>query len=103
MQAPNSSAQTNTNRTMYLWLGVVLLVVGLACHVLAARAIGGSYIAYRDHLVGFVVLTFFAGALLAVTERKFWRGRHDLTLFVLGAVQTSLGVFVYIERFSVHG
>ena len=86
-----------------LWLGVLLLVVGFFGHFFAARAIGGSYIAYRDHIFGFVVLTLVSGAVLAALGWRFWKGRHDITLLILGAVQALVGVYVYIERFSVHG
>ena len=86
-----------------LWLGVLLLAVGFLGHFFAARAIGGSYIAYRDHIFGFVVLTLVSGAVLAALGWRFWKGRHDITLLILGAVQALVGVYVYIERFSVHG
>ena len=103
VDASSSSTQANMNRHVYLWLGIVLLVAGLMGHVLAARAIGGSSLAYRDHLVGFLALTIVSGAILVAFGRKFWRGRHDLTLLFLGALQAAIGVFVYIERYSVHG
>ena len=90
------------NRTL-LWLGVILVFAGLLGHYLAARAIGGSYIAYRDHIGGFVGLTLVSGAIIAFLGRRFWKGRIDITLLILGVVQALLGVFVYIERFSVHG
>lgn len=90
------------NRTL-LWLGVILLFAGLLGHFLAARAIGGSYIAYRDHIGGFVGLTLVSGAIIALVGRRFWKGRNDITLLILGVVQALLGLFVYIERFKVHG
>ena len=93
---------TTMNRTLLI-VGAVLLAVGLLCHVLAARAIGGSYIAYRDHIGGFVILTLASGAILAGLGWRFWKGRHDITLAALGLLQTVLGIRVYIERFSVHG
>jgi hypothetical protein len=72
-------------------------------HLLSARAIGGSYVAYRDHILGFVGLTLVSGAIVAGLGWRFWKGRHDITLLILGAVQTIVGVVVYINRFSVHG
>jgi hypothetical protein len=72
-------------------------------HLLSARAIGGSYLAYRDHIFGFVVLTLVSGAIIAGLGWRFWKGRHDITLLILGAVQTIVGIVVYINRFSVHG
>ena len=38
------------------WLGLVLLVIGFLGHFFAARAIGGSYLAFRDHIFGFFAL-----------------------------------------------
>jgi hypothetical protein len=84
-------------------LGVILLGVGLLLHLLSAQAIGGSYVAYRDHILGFVGLTLIPGAILAGLGWRFWKGRHDITLLILGVLQTVIGVLVYINRFSVHG
>jgi hypothetical protein len=90
-------------RPRWTLLGVILLGVGLLLHLLSARAIGGSYLAYRDHIFGFVVLTLVSGAIIAGLGWRFWKGRHDITLLILGAVQTIVGIVVYINRFSVHG
>lgn len=94
--------QGTPNRGL-LWLGVALLGVGLMGHILAARAIGGSYVAYRDHVGGFVGLTLVSGAIIAGLGWRFWKGRHDITLLILGALQSIIGVLVYIQRFNVHG
>ena len=100
-----ASATTHVSQSprWYLWFGLAFLIAGLVGHVLAARAIGGSYVAYRDHLAGFIVLTVVSGAVLALAGRRFWRGRSELTVLLLGALQAVLGLVVYIERFSVHG
>jgi hypothetical protein len=87
----------------WAWLGAILLGLGLLGHLLAAQAIGGTYIAYRDHIAGFVGLTFVSGLIIAGLGWRFWKGRHDITLLILGVVQALLGLLVYIERFSVHG
>lgn len=84
-------------------IGIVCLLAGLACHLAAAQAIGGSFLAYRDHVLGFVLLTIVPGALIALVGRRFWRGRSDISLFVVGVLQVVMGIYVYIERFSVHG
>ena len=84
-------------------LGFALLGVGLLCHIVAAQAIGGSFVAYRDHVAGFVMLTVVAGLLISALGWRFWKRRHDISILILGAVQAALGVWVYIERFSVHG
>ena len=85
-----------------MWLGVVLLAAGLSGHLLAARAIGGYYVAYRDHIFGFVLLTTVAGAIIAGLGWRFWRGRHDITVLILGAVQAILGLVIYLNRFNIH-
>lgn len=94
--------QTTVSRR-WLWLGVLLLAGGLLGHVLAAIAIGGTYIAYRDHIFGFVFLTLVSGALIAGLGWRFWKGRHDITLLILGALQALIGAWVYMGRFNVHG
>ena len=84
-------------------IGLALLVAGFVCHVLAAQAIGGTRLAYRDHLLGFAGLTVVTGALIAGLGARFWKGRRDITVLILGVAQAAIGVFVYITRFSVHG
>ena len=84
-----------------IWIGVFLLVAGLLGHLFAARAIGGSYIAYRDHIFGFVLLSLVSGAVIAGLGWRFWRGRHDITLLILGAVQAVVGFVIYLERFHI--
>jgi len=88
---------------LYTSLGVILLVVGFLGHYFAARAIGGSYIAYRDHIFGFFVILLVTGLIIAGLGWRFWKGRRDITLLIVGVVQALLGVWVYMERFSVHG
>ncbi|HYU52018.1 MAG TPA: hypothetical protein VEK37_03705 [Gemmatimonadaceae bacterium] len=85
----------------WIWLGVILLVIGLSGHLLAARAIGGYYIAYRDHIAGFLLLTVVSGAIVAALGCRFWKGRHDITLLIVGALQTILGIVIYINRFHI--
>jgi hypothetical protein len=85
------------------WLGLVLLVIGFLGHFFAARAIGGSYIAFRDHIFGFFLILVVSGLIIAGLGWRFWKGRNDITLLIIGVVQALFGIFVYIERFSVHG
>ena len=87
----------------WTWLGVILLTIGFLGHFFAARAIGGSYIAYRDHIFGFFLILVVSGAIIAGLGWRFWKGRHDITLLIVGVVQALFGIWVYIERFNVHG
>ena len=87
----------------WTWLGAFLLVVGFLGHYFAARAIGGSYIAYRDHIFGFFLILVVTGAIIAGLGWKFWKGRRDITVLIIGLVQALFGIWVYIGRFNVHG
>jgi hypothetical protein len=98
-----TSAESSTFARPRLWSGLTLLFAGLMGHVLAARAIGGTYVAYRDHLGGFAFLTLVTGALLFVLGKRIWRGERSWTVLWLGVVQAAFGLFAYITRFSLHG
>ncbi len=84
-------------------LGVILLVLGFLGHFFAARAIGGTYPAFRDHVFGFFLILVVSGAIIWGLGLRFWRGRHDITLLIIGALQAVFGLLIYINRFSVHG
>ena len=84
-------------------IGAVLLGVALLLHLLAARAIGGSYVAYRDHVFGFFLILVVSGVVTGIMGWRFWRGRPDITMLVVGVVSVLLGVLVYVQRFHVHG
>jgi len=86
-----------------MWLGFVLLGIGLLGHLMAARAIGGSYIAYRDHVAGFLIILIVSGALIMAAGRWLWKGRVDVTVLTVGIVQALFALFVYATRFHVHG
>src|SRR5438094_10588326 len=77
------------------WIGVLLLVGGLLGHLFAARAIGGSYVAYRDPIFGFVLLSLVSGALIAGMGWRFCRREHDIKLLFLTLIQAPLCVAVY--------
>src|SRR5665647_323047 len=103
METPQPIVLSGPRSRIRMSLGAILLIAGFLLHFFAARAIGGSRIAYRDHILGFVVLTLVSGAIIAALGSRFWKGRHDVNLLLLGATQAIIGVVVYIERFSVHG
>ena len=84
-------------------LGAILIAVAFLLHWLSARAIGGSYIAYRDHIFGFFLILVVSGAVIGIIGWRFWRGRPDITILLTGVVSTLLGVMVYIQRFHVDG
>jgi hypothetical protein len=43
-----------------------------------------------------------SGGPLALVGRRFWRGRHDITLLIVGVIEAVLGLVVWINRFSIH-
>jgi len=77
------------------WLGAVSLALGLVFHLLAANAESGRAIHYRHHVFGFLLLSVVSALLVVGFGRLSWRGRHDLTVLVVGALQTILGIWVY--------
>jgi hypothetical protein len=86
-----------------MWLGAVLLFAGFLGHFFAARAIGGTYIAYRDHIFGFMLLTVVSAVIVGVIGKFWWKGRADITLLIVGVLQTIFAVMIYMNRFAVHG
>jgi len=79
-----------------VWLGAVLLGAGLLGHLLAAHVMGGSSLAYTHHIFGFFLILVVTGATIAGLGWLFWRGRHDITVLIIGAVQALFGIAVYI-------
>jgi hypothetical protein len=83
------------------WLGALLIVVGFLGHFFAARAIG-TYIYYRDHIFGFFLILLVTGPIIAWLGSRFWRGRRDITVLIIGVVQALFGIVIYINRFNIH-
>ena len=100
---PDTSDTRSAVNPSWSLLGVVLLIVGFLGHFFAARAIGGSYIAFRDHIFGFFLILVVTGVVVALMGRWFWKGRPDITIFIVGAIQACFGILVYVQRFHVHG
>jgi hypothetical protein len=100
METPRAVPVPRTLSRTRIWLGVILIGVGLLGHILAAHAIGRP-IDYQHHIIGFVLILTVSGAVVAGLGWLFWRGRHDITALIVGAVQALFGVFVYLERFNI--
>jgi hypothetical protein len=60
MGTVNSIVAPPSGSRLRIWLGVLLVIAGLCGHLFAARAIGGYYIAYRDH-ISFVLIALVTG------------------------------------------
>ena len=94
MDSSRALASPDTDGRRYL-LGVLLILLGFGGHLLAAGAIGGSAHAYAEHTKGFFLLTAASAVILWGMSLRWWRGRTDLTVLGVGAVQLLLGVLVY--------
>jgi len=101
MGTPHAIAAPRGASRSRAWLGLVLLVVGLAGHLLAARAMGGSRIAYGHHTFGFFLILAVTGGIVAATGWRYWRRRRDVMLLVIGAIQAFFGVVVYLSQLGV--
>ncbi len=79
-------------------IAAALLLLGLLGHLLAARAMGGSRVAYVHHVLGFFIIAALTGLPLLGLARLFWRGRRGVTLLAFAAVQALLGLVVYANQ-----
>lgn len=103
MEAPHDNAAPMTAGGPWTWLGIILVIGAFLFHLFAARAIGGTRVAYRDHMAGFGLILVVTGGIIALLGRRFWKGRPDVTVLIIGAVQALVGLLVYVQRFHVHG
>ena len=87
-------------RPSWIWVGVVLIVVGFLGHFFAARAIG-TYIYYRDHIFGFFLILLVTGSIIAGLGWRFWKGRKDITVLIIGVVQAAFGIAIYLMRYHI--
>lgn len=79
-----------------IWVGVVLLALGLIGHLYAAHAMGGSRVAYAHHVFGFFLILVVTGAIIAALGWRLWRSRPDITVLTVGAVQALFGLLVAV-------
>lgn len=100
------SAKINSLRAASEWTRrgtVLLLLIGLAGHLVAADAIGGGSTAYLHHVGGFVLILAVTGGLLAALARFVWPRHWPATLLTIGALQAALGVWIALAPGSVSG
>ena len=79
-------------------LTVVLLIVGLLGHVVAAREMGGYRLAYIHHVLGFFFIALVTGLLMLGVGWLLWRGRRRPSLLAFSAVQAALGIAVMLGQ-----
>jgi hypothetical protein len=97
---PDLADPPNATKPLYTWLGVILIAVGFFGHFFAARAIG-TYIYYRDHIFGFFLILLVTGSIIAVLGWRFWKGRKDITVLIIGVVQAAFGIAIYLMRYHI--
>ena len=91
------------NNSLLTALGVALIIFAFFCHFFAARAIGGTYVDFRDHIAGFFMILVVTGVIIAGLGWRFWKGRRDITLLIIGVVQAVFGIVIYLQRYHLHG
>ena len=101
MGTVNAIVAPPSGSRLRIWLGVLLFIAGLCGHLFAARAIGGYYIAYRDHIGGFVLIALVTGVIIVPLGLRFWKGRPDVTVLILGVTQAIIGFVIYLFRYHV--
>jgi len=102
METPYATDVASPASRTRIWLGVILIGVGFLGHFFAARAISGNNpLAYQHHIFGFFLILVVTGAIIAGLGWLFWRGRRDITVLTIGAVQALFGIVIYIERFHI--
>jgi len=101
--SPAPAADSTSSPTTQLWrvAVAVLLALGLLGHLLAARAIGGSRMAYTHHVFGFFLILVVTGIIIALLGRWLWRDRPRITWLVVAAVQALFGLIIYLDRFHI--
>ena len=102
METPHAMGVAGTVSRTRIWLGVILIGLGFLGHFFAARAIGGTTLAYKDHIFGFFLILLVSGAIIAGLGWRFWKGRCDITVLTIGVVQALFGLVIYIERFHIN-
>lgn len=93
--APTADGRSPASRVR-IWVGIVLLVLGLIGHLYAAHAMGGSRVAYTHHVFGFFLILVVTGAIIAALAWRFWRSRPDIIVLAVGAVQALFGLLVAV-------
>jgi hypothetical protein len=96
----SSAGSPKQMNPLYVCLGVILIVVGFFGHFFAARAFG-TYIYYRDHIFGFFLILLVTGSVIALLGWRFWRGRKDITVLIIGVVQAAFGIAIYLMRYHI--
>ena len=81
------------------WAAWMLLALGLAGHVYAAHAMGGSRIAYTHHVAGFFIILLVTGAVIVGLGWRFWRSHRAMAMLVVGVVQALIGLWIALTPY----
>jgi len=77
-------------------VGIALLLLGLGGHLASAYVIRALPHAFAHHIEGFLLLTMATALVLLALGWFFWRGRHDITLLLLGISQFVAGWAIFV-------
>jgi hypothetical protein len=95
MMATDIHPRLTRNRSRVV-IGITLLLIGLAGHLAAANVEGGRALHYQHHIFGFFLLAIVSLLVVGALSRFFWRGRHDVTVVIVGALQAIFGCVIYV-------
>jgi uncharacterized membrane protein HdeD (DUF308 family) len=79
------------------------MIAGLAGHLYAAHAIGGSGTAYLHHVAGFALILVLSAAVLTGLGRLLWRDRPGATWLAVGVIQAAFGAWMALEPLAAIG
>ena len=103
MSTASSTDGRSPSSRLLIWVGIVLLAVGLIGHLVAAHTGGGSSVHYTHHVFGFFLILFVTGGIIAALGWWLWRSRPDITVLAVGAVQAVFGVLVAVDQIRAAG
>lgn len=101
MDTTHGGPTSSRGPSRYLWLGILLNVIGLLGHVFAAHVSGGYTLAYQHHIAGFALGLVIFGLIFGLLGWRFWKGRRDVTVLIVGVLSAAFGILVYATTHHV--
>lgn len=98
MDANDAHTTSSRGANRYMWLGIALNVLGLLGHLLAARATPHYANADLHHTLGFAGGVVVFGVIVGLLGWRFWKGRRDITVLIVGVLSAIFGLLVYMPH-----
>ena len=98
MDTNDTHPASSRGASRYMWPGLALNVVGLIGHLLAARATPHYASAYLHHTLGFVGGVVVFSAVFGLLGWRFWKGRRDITVLIVGVLSAIFGILIYLPH-----